>query len=565
MEAFWDLTILFSLAAGLGLLANRLKQPLILGYIGAGVIIHVTGVLNSHALEGFELFSKIGIVFLLFILGLELNIKEMGSLGIASFLTGIGQIVFTVLFGLAFALLLGYDLTAGLIIAIALTFSSTIVIVKLLSRRGDLDSTYGRLSTGFLLVQDLVAIIILILLSASLSDSGSVSAVDKIIRLILVGPILIISLYLINTYVIPPLIKFTQHDREVLFISIIAIALIFSSIVATEGVGLSIEIGALSAGIALSNRRETLQIESWTKPLRDFFIPVFFVLLGFQIEVGQISEVIVPAIIFSVFILIGNPLIVMIIMKLLKFDTITGFKAGLTVAQISEFSLLVADMALKNNTITQADLTMLTIVGGITMTVSSYMILYSDELYEKIRPVLKVVGLFHPEDYDVDSYKRKQLKDRIVIFGFSRMARNLEEIIKSKEKKFLIVDNDPSRLEYAEKLGATTAFGDMKDETLIHDLKLDQAELIISTVPDMQANIGLLYALREHNINVPVVANAFHDQDAVTLYENGADFVVHPYLLVSSLIQRIVSNKDTRAGLKRAANKDLEFLNNNKF
>jgi voltage-gated potassium channel Kch len=260
------------------------------------------------------------------------------------------------------------------------------------------------------------------------------------------------------------------------------------------------------------------------------------------------------------FVLIGNPLIVLVLMRLLKFDTITGFKAGLTVAQISEFSLLVADMALKNGTITDSDLTMLTIVGGITMTGSSYMILYSDELYEKIRPTLKFFGMHKQEEYDVESYKRKQVADRVIIFGFNRMARSLEALIKKRERRFLVIDNDPVRLEYAEKLGATTAFGDLQDENLIHQLKLNEAHLIISTVPDMQANLGLLYYLKENDISVPTVVNAFYDQDAVLLYDEGADFVIHPYILVSGLLERIVMNKDTKTGLKRAAAKDIDFL-----
>lgn len=560
MEAFWDLTILLSLAAGLGLLANRLKQPLILGYICAGVIIQLTGILDMHSLEGFELFSKIGIVFLLFILGLELDLKEMGSLGIASVVTGIGQILFTVGFGFLLSMLFGYSFEAGLIISIALTFSSTIVIVKLLSRKGELDTEYGRLATGFLLVQDLVAIVILVILSASLNSSSGVTISGQLLNLALTLPFMVLTLGILSKFLIPALIKFTQHDREVLFVSVIALALVYSSIVATDQIGLSIEIGAIAAGIALSDKKEALQIESWTKPLRDFFIPVFFVLLGFQIQVGEVSDVILPALVFSVFVLVGNPLIVLILMRLLKFDTITGFKAGLTVAQISEFSLLVADMALKNGTITDSDLTMLTIVGGITMTGSSYMILYSDQLYEKIRPTLKFFGIYKQEEYDVESYKRKQIADRVVIFGFNRMARSLEGLIKKGERRFLIIDNDPARLDYADRLGATTAFGDLKDENLIHELKLKEAHLIISTVPDMHANLGLLYYLKENNIGVPTVVNAFYDQDAMLLYEEGADFVIHPYLLVSGLLERIVMNKDTKMGLKRAAAKDINFL-----
>jgi Kef-type K+ transport system membrane component KefB len=563
MDSFWDLTILISLAAGLSLIANRLKQPLILGYIAAGIIIQVTGVLDSHAVEGFEVFSKMGIVFLLFILGLELDWKEMNTLGTRALAIAIGQIIFTVIFGFSIAILLDYEIAQSFIIAIALTFSSTIVIVKLLSRTNELETMHGKIATRVLLIQDLVAIVILILLAASLSDSD-ISPKSQLLKMLITGPLVVISLILINKYVIPRLIEFTQHDREVLFISVISLALLFAGVLSTEFIGLSTEVGALAAGIALSNRREALQIESWTKPLRDFFIPIFFVLLGFQIQVGSIAEVLVPSLIFSIYVLIGNPIVVMTLMKFLKFDSITGFKTGLTVAQISEFSLLVANMALANGTLKDADLTMLTLVGGITMTGSSYLILYSDQLYEKLKPLLKVVKLHKEEVYNADGYSRKQLKNRIVIFGFNRMAGSLADVIKSKDKKFIVIDNDPSRLDYADKLGATTAFGDLKDETLINDLKLQDSDLIISTVPDMTANLVLLQYVKDNNIDVPVIVNAFHDVDAIELYKEGASFVIHPYLLVSGFLHRVVTNKDTEASLGRAAEKDLAFLKSRK-
>lgn len=555
LAVFWDLSILIGIAAALGLVANRLKQPLILGYIAAGVIMQYSGLLDMHNVEGFTLFSQIGIVFLLFILGLELNVKELGSLGAVSLVTGIGQIVFTVGIGLLLALGLGYEFGSGLILAIGLTFSSTIVIVKLLSSKQDLDSLYGKISIGFLLVQDLVAIVILILLSASLNAGVATDPVRELILLVLKGIVVASALYLINEFLIPPLIKLTGHDREVMFVSVIALALVVSA--AVSATGLSLEIGALAAGIALSNRKEALQIESWMRPLRDFFITVFFVLLGFEIQIGEIGSSLLPAIVFSVFVLVGNPVIVLILLRMMGFNSKTGFLAGLTVAQISEFSLLVASLALEAEQISQADLTMLTIVGGITMTGSSYMILYNEQLYEKLRPILKYFDPKHPVR---QNYSRKHVRDRIVVFGFNRMARSLHDVIEEGGQKFLVVDNDMEMLKKAENMGATVAFGDLQDMDLLHGLKLDQANLIISTVPNRQANLSLLYYISEQEIGVPVIVNAFKDEDAVELYEAGADFVLHPYILSGDLLHKIATKEHPVTYLHRVANKDLSVI-----
>lgn len=558
LVAFWDLAILIGIAAGFGLVAHRLKQPLILGYIAAGVIIQQSGLLGHESIDGFGLFAKIGIVFLLFILGLELNVKELRSLGLVSLVTGIGQIVFTVIFGLVLAIAFGYSFGASLVLAIALTFSSTIVIVKLLASKQDLDSLYGKIAIGFLLVQDLVAIIILVLLSASLGEaSASIPIQVQLIQLLIKGLIVVIGLYVVNEYLIPPLISLTGHDREMLFVSVIALALVLSALISSPAVGLSIEIGALAAGIALSNRKEALQIESWTKPLRDFFIIVFFVLLGFEIQVADVGSVLMPAIVFSVFVLVGNPVIVMVLLRLLGFNSRIGFFAGLTVAQISEFSLLVADMAFKAGQITSTDITMLTIVGGITMTGSSYMILYNQQIYDLLKPMLKWMDKGEQRS---ENYARKHVRNRVVVFGFSRMSRGLHDIIEQKDRKFLIIDKDLAQLEIAEKLGATTAYGDLRDGDLLAGLKLEQASMIISTVPDKQANLGLLYYLQENDIHLPVIVNAHHDVDAISMYEAGADFVLHPYLLSGDLLQKIVSRDHPISYLHRVANKDLNVM-----
>ncbi len=362
---------------------------------------------------------------------------------------------------------------------------------------------------------------------------------------------------MINEYLIPPLIALTGHDREMLFVSVIALALVLSAIISSPVVGLSIEIGALAAGIALSNRKEALQIESWTKPLRDFFIIVFFVLLGFEIEVAEIGTVLLPAIVFSLFVLIGNPLIVLVLLRLLGFNSRIGFFAGLTVAQISEFSLLVADMAFSAGQISASEITLLTIVGGITMTGSSYMILYNQQIYDLLKPLMSWMD---KGDTRTENYARKHVRNRVVVFGFSRMARGIHELIEAKERKFLVIDKDLTKLELAESMGATTAYGDLRDSDLLTGLKLDQASMIISTVPDKQANLGLLYYLQENQINIPVIVNAHQDEDAVSMYEAGADFVLHPYLLSGDLLQKIVERDHPISYLHRVANKDLNVM-----
>lgn len=555
MSAFNDLAILIGLSAVFGLLAYRLKQPLILGYIAAGIVLHSTGLLTATSEGQLELFSKIGIVFLLFILGLDLDIRELKHLGTVALATGIGQIVFTTIFGIIIATLLGFSFIASVYLAIALTFSSTIVVVKLLSQKRELDALHGKISVGFLLVQDFVAIILLVLLSASNKQSGLTIELEVMV-LILKALILGVVVIFFTEFIIPRLIKLTGYDREMLFIAIIAWALIFSAVSATPLVGFSIEIGALLAGIALSARKEHLQIESWTKPLRDFFLVNFFVLLGFKIQIGDISEILLPAIIFSTFVLIGNPLIVMCIMGILGFRSKVSFKAGLTVAQISEFSLLVGSVGIANGALRNADIALLTIVGGITMSLSSFMIYYDEIIYDRIKHLLVIFERKHLNNQKT----RRSSKSKIILFGYKRLALELSGMIADEPRRFIIVDNDPGSIKQAEMTKAEAIYGDLADSDLLKTLNLEKAELVISTVPDRNANLTLLTYLSINKIKVPTIVTAFDDTTAAEMYNNGADLVIYPYLSASQQLASVIDSIDETDKLGRIAAKHQKIL-----
>jgi Kef-type K+ transport system membrane component KefB len=557
MTPFAQIALLMALAAILSIVAHRLRQPLILGYIFAGVIIHATGLLGVVDKHQLELFSQIGIVFLLFILGLELDLRELRTLGFTAMATGIGQIVFTSLFGIIIATALGFSFTAAIYVAIALTFSSTIVVVKLLSQKKHLDTLYGKISVSFLLIQDFVAIILLILISASSKSAGSSAIGLELLLLGVKGFGLLFLVFFITEFALPLIIRITGHDREVLFISMIAWALSFAALAATPLIGFSLEIGALLAGIALSASKESLQIESWTKPLRDFFLVVFFVLLGFNLDVSNISDVILPVAVFSLFVLIGNPIIVMLIMRSLGYSSQTGFFAGLTVAQISEFSLLLASVGLAAGQISTREVTILTLVGGITMTGSSLMINYNEQIYTLLKPLLRV---FEPVQLRHGETKGRKTRGKVVVFGFRRLAAGLGGLIDNSDKDFIIIDNDPKVIERAEQFGAETIFGDLTDDDFLRSLKLEQTEIIISTVPDKSANLALLLFARSNDIDVPIVVPAFHDEVALEFYEQGADFVLYPYLFTSQRLANIVNNSDHRNTMRRFANKERRIL-----
>ena len=357
MEVFIELSIIIGITVLIAGIMRLLKQPLIIGYILAGIIVSPYFLNIISSTETIKVFSQIGVALLLFIIGLSLSPKVIKEVGKVSLITGIGQIIFTSLIGFFISRALGFSIIVSAYIAIALTFSSTIIIMKLLSDKKDTERLYGKISIGFLLVQDIFVIILLMIIPI-LSNDLNITNIS--LGMIGGGILIIAGFFLTVIYILPNLSTFFAKSQEFLFLFSIGWGLGLAALF--HHFGFSMEIGALIAGIALSMSPYNYEISSKMRPLRDFFIILFFILLGSQMVFGNISQLIVPAIIFSLFILIGNPLIVMILMGFMGYKKKVGFQAGLTVAQISEFSLILIALGVSSGNLTGEILSLVTIV-----------------------------------------------------------------------------------------------------------------------------------------------------------------------------------------------------------
>ena len=524
MEIFLELSIIICITVLIAGIMKLLKQPLIIGYILAGIIVSPYFLNIVQSTETIKVFSQIGIAMLLFIVGLSLSPKVIKEVGKVSLITGIGQIVFTSLFGFLISRLLGFSVIVSAYIAIALAFSSTIIIMKLLSDKKDLEKLYGKISIGFLLVQDIFVIILLMIIS---SFSGNLSLSSLSFGSILSGILLIGGFILISLYVLPSLSTFFAKSQEFLFLFSIGWGLGLASLFYYAG--FSMEIGALVAGIALSMSPFHYEISSKMKPLRDFFIILFFILLGSQMVFGNIGELIVPAIIFSLFILIGNPLIVMILMGILGYKKKTGFQAGFTVAQISEFSLILIALGVSVGHLTNEILSLVTIVGLITISGSTYLILYSDKIYPYLSKYLSI--------FERKKVKEKQqvIKDYdIILFGYNRIGYDLLKSFKKLKKKFLVIDYNPETTMELSKKGIECRYGDVDDEEFLSELNLIKTKMIISTIPEFETNLLLIEKVRQINKDAIIIVVSHNINEANKLYSIGATYVIMPHFLGGS-------------------------------
>jgi len=538
MEVFLEFSSILLITLIVTAVVRKLKQPLVVGYILAGIIVGPSALKLLTATSEAELFSKIGIVFLLFIVGLHLNPKVIKEVGKVSLATGLGQVIFTSAIGFVIALALGLDRTSALYVAIALTFSSTIIILKLLSDKHDLHKLYAKIAIGFLLVQDVVASLILMGVAVvSGTDSGQTSLWVTGGLIILKGVGLLAFLFALHKYLLPKTLRNIAKNQELMFLFTLTWATTMAGLFYL--LGFSVEIGALVAGVVLSTSPYSEEMSSRLKPLRDFFIIIFFVLLGAQFSLANLGGLLIPALILSAFVLIGNPIIVILLMNTLGYTRKTGFLAGLTVAQISEFSLILATLGFQVGHLDQEVLTLITLVGLITIVTSTYFILYADWLYPRLSFFLQKLELMTPKR---NNSSNSSLKPRAVLFGFDRVGERFVQAFTKHTDQYLVVDFNPASIERLDELGYPHQFGDASDVEFLGDLPLDDTRLAVSTIPDLEDSLILVRSLKQRKPRMNLVVLAHNQTDALALYEAGASYVIMPHFLgaqhAAKLIQK---------------------------
>ncbi len=526
MTIFAELSTIIVLATLVSFIMKLLKQPLVVGYILTGILVGPYAFNFLHSVSEIELFSKIGIAILLFIVGLNLNPIVIREVGKVSLITGVGQVVVTSIVGFVIVRLLGYNTIDAIYTGVALTFSSTIIILKLLSDKGDLNKLYGKIAIGFLLVQDLIATFILLIISTFSVSTGHGSAAGTLIGLVLKGTGIVAALFVISRYTLPRISRFFASSQELLFI--FSLAWGFGVAALFAGAGFSVEIGALVAGVTLSLSPFAYEIGARMKPLRDFFIILFFILLGSQLVLGDIGQLIIPAVLLSIFVLIGNPIIVIMLMNLLGYKKKTAFMAGLTVGQISEFSLILAALAYSVGHISQQVVSLITLVGIITIAGSTYLILYAEGLYMRVEHLLKFISFRKPTRKE--SSKDGDAHDAI-IFGYDRVGIDFVHAVEKLEKSYVVVDFSPAAIKRLQEQHIPFRYGDAEDLEFIEELGFQHTRLIVSTIPDFNANILLIRAYRRVNPD-GIVLVISHDIDhARELYLAGASYVIMPHYL----------------------------------
>jgi Kef-type K+ transport system membrane component KefB len=545
-EHFSELALLLIIATACGAVAMRLRQPVLIAYIVVGILVGpaVLGLVSAH--DQIDLLAQMGIAVLLFLVGLKLDLAHVRHIGPVALATGLGQLVFTIAIGFGLVLLLGRTPLEALYVAVALTFSSTIIIVKLLSDKREIDALHGRIAVGFLIVQDLAVVLAMMVVSAM--GGGGEDPAEVVLSLLWRVALAAVALYVLMRHVLPWAVALMARSQELLLISAVAWGVGLAAL--GEWAGFSKEAGAFLAGFSLASTSYRDAISARLTGIRDFLLLFFFIDLGARLDFSTLGGETWSALVLSLFVLIGNPLIVMAIMGFMGYRKRTGFLAGLTVAQISEFSIIFVAMGISLGHVQTEALGLVTLVGVTTIAVSTYMILYSHPLYERLAPWL---GLFERRTAQRELVSEQETASSsaadVIVLGLGRYGGRLAQGLKAAGLTVVGVDFDPESARAWRGKGLSVCYGDATEAELLEFLQLDSCAWVVSTLPDVASNRSLVQALRARRYAGELAIVARADEDGLQLKRLGVPTVIYPThnavdFAVDNLVRMIERSRD---------------------
>jgi len=513
----YNLGLMVGAAAVLVLLTRRLKVPTILAYIAAGLLLGpATGLVEiTHAVE---LIAEVGIALLLFLVGMELNFERVKDAGPVAVVVALAQMGVTFAVGLGAALLLGFGVGVAVALGVALMFSSTVVVVKMLAEQNETQTLYGRIAIGVLLMQDLVVVVVLTVLAGMGNpDALEVTALARSLGGAFLGMgVLLAAALLASKYVLPAPFRWMAGMPGGLFVWALLWCFVF--VAAAEALHLSVEIGAFLAGISLAQLPNIADLERRVHPLVNFFVAVFFVSLGIQMELGAAAEHLGTVVVFSLLALVGKPVLIAALVAWRGQGRYAAFTAGVTLAQISEFSLIFAAMALSVGLIDAGVLSLIAVVGLVTIGASAVLALRSDALYARANRagLLRWLGPEREGEGGAEA-----LSGHVIVVGMNPLGRRIVEALHARGEPVLAVDTDPAKLD---GLPVPTLHGDAASAAVLHEANLDGARLLVSALQIETANNLIAYRCREAGI--PCAIHAFDRSVAADLAELGVDFLI---------------------------------------
>lgn len=534
----FDLVAIIIAATGVAFIAKLLKQPLIAGYVIAGIIIGPLGLGIVKNLGSVSVLAELGIAFLLFIVGMELSGRRLRNIGKVSTVIGVTQVAVMLSLGYIIAIWIGMGSMEAIYVGLIVAFSSTMVVIKLLDDKGELDTLHGRITLGVLLVQDILVIIALSVL-INLGNLNAAFILSTVVKGLGMLSIAVIA----SRFLLPHLFKYIADSQELLFLSSLSWLFLFAGLSYLSG--FSIAVGAFVAGVGLASFPYNLEIVSRMKSLKDFFITIFFVILGVEFALVPSSAVIPVFIILTLLVIFLKPFITATVTSLMRYGRRTSFLTAISLGQVSEFSLIIAAQGLAFGHIGEELFATAIIIAIFTITLSAYFIEFDSQLYNKIG---KIIPKFYKTTKEESLSDGKRMKDHVVLLGCHNTGHAIVHELKSTNIPFVVMDFDPEVVNHLNNSGINCIYGDVSDIEILKRLHMRQARMIISTIRNEEDNRLIIGEIRRVNKTAPIFMVANDIEDALQLYNRGADYVIVPRLVAGERLAKIIAKirKDKR-------------------
>jgi Kef-type K+ transport system membrane component KefB len=536
-DVFTQIALVLGVCVLAGGLAIAIRLPPLVGLLVAGIAVGPQGFGLVAPSEEIALLGEIGIALLLFVVGLELDPRVVRRLGPVVLAAGLAQVAITAAVGFGLATLTGATPVVAAYLAAATAFSSTVVVIKMLGDRRELEQLHGRLAVGILIVQDLVVVVLLIAVTASAGEAeGGFGA--QALALLVRGALLLAGVAFVARFVLPRVTHLVARSPELLVLTAVTWAV--AAAAAAHLLGFSAEVGAILAGVALSTSPYRAALGGRLTTLRDFLLVFFFIDLGTHLEVGDAGGLLTAAVL-TVFVLVAKPLLIAWLSTALGFRANVGLRAGLNLAQISEFSLILVALGVGLGQLDPAAAGTVTIIAVATITVSTYLSARTDALVPRLRgPFVRV----ERRTGNLDLLEAPEgLDPTYVVVGFGRLGQQLATELEGAGEPVLAVDFDP-RHHRAPVGGPPVVYGDAEDPELPEQLPLERTRWVISTLRDNRANRTLAESLRHHGFTGRLALSADDDDEVDELSATGADLVVRPFHAAAAPVLRQLAAVD---------------------
>ena len=528
MDLFIEIAFVMVLAFILSIIAKMLKQPVLIAYLLTGVSLPLLFGGADIAHDSLNSLSQMGIAFLLFIVGINLDLNIIKRVGTASLIVGILQMVITSAITFMALQFFQVPLIPALFLSVALSYSSTAIVVKLLLDKGDIEKLYGQLALGILIVQDIFAVLAL-LIAASLSPATSFNMEQSV----LIWGGLVISLFIATMFILPVLMNMIARSQELLFVFTIGWCFAIAALFHITGMG--IEIGALVAGLSLSTSAYHYEIAARVKPLRDFFLIIYFFSLGAQLSPSTFSSILPIVLSLSLITILAKIIITYTALRAFKYSKNVSFLSSVCLSQVSEFSFVLMSMGVLLGYVPELYLSVATSVGIITIAFSSYMIVHGTQLQQ----------ILFKEN--LKSREKASAGAEMILFGHNRIGYDLLKSMRTLSNNILVIDYNPDIVAMLKKSGVPVIYGDATDIDFLNTLNFSKAKIVLSTIPDVSTNLLILGRIKSVKKEHPLfMATAHKIDDAIELYKHGVDYVIMPHFLggkhAASLIEKYGSN-----------------------